>query len=72
MFNVYVGVLNYIVDKYNNTYHRTIKVKPINLGDDSFAEYDKKSNEKDPQFKVGDHVRISKYKNIFANRYTPN
>ena len=72
MFNVYVGVLNDIVDKYNNTYHRTIKIKPIDLRDDSFTEYDKESNEKDPQFKVGDHVRISKYKNIFTNGYTPN
>ena len=32
----------------------------------------KESNDKDPNFKVGNHVRISKYKNIFAKRYTPN
>ena len=64
--NVYFDVLDDIVDKYNNTYHRTIKMKPIDVGDDSFAEYNEESNEKDPKFKVGDHVRISKYKNIFA------
>ena len=47
-------------------------MKPIDVGDDSFAEYDEESNEKDPKFKVGDHVRISKFKNIFAKGYTPN
>ena len=56
--NVYFDVLDDIVDKYNNTYHKTIKMKPINVKDDSFAEYNEKSNEKDPKFKVGDHVRI--------------
>ena len=56
----------------NNTYHRTIKMKPIDVGNDSFAEYNEESNEKDPKFKLGDHVRISKYKNIFAKGYAPN
>ena len=70
--NVYFDVLNDIVDEYNNTYHRTIKMKPIDVGDDSFAEYNEESNEKDPKFKVGDHIRISKYKNIFAKGYVPN
>ena len=60
------------VDKYNNTYHRTIKMKPIDVKKNSFAEYNEESNEKDPKFKIGDHVRISKYKNIFAKGYTPN
>ena len=69
--NVYFDVLDDIVNKCNNTYHRTIKRKPIDVGDDSFAEYNEESNEKDPKFKVGDHVRISKYKNIFAKGYTP-
>ena len=45
---------------------------PVNVKDDSFAEYNEKSNEKDPKFKVGDHVRISKFKNVFAKGYTPN
>ena len=70
--NVYFDVLNDIVDKYNNTYHKTITMKPIDVGDDSFAEYNEESNEKDPKFKVGDHIRISKYKNIFAKDYKPN
>ena len=70
--NVYIDVLDDIVDEYNNTYHRTIKMKPIDVGDDSFAEYNEESNKKDPKFKVGDHVRISKYKNIFAEGYSPN
>ena len=70
--NVYFDVLNDIVDEYNNTHHKTIKMKPINVKSDSFAEYNEESNEKDPKFKVGDHVRISKYKNIFAKGYVPN
>ena len=70
--NVYFDVLNDIVDQCNNACHKTIEMKPINVGDDSFAEYNEKSNEKDPKFKVNDHVRISKYKDIFAKGYTPN
>ena len=70
--NVYFDVLNDIVNKYNNTIHRTIKMKPIDVADDSFAEYNKEFNKKGPKFKVGDHVRISKYKNLFAKGYVPN
>ena len=70
--NVYFDVLDDIVNKYNNTVHRTIKMKPIDVTSDSYAEYNEDSNEKDPKFKVGDRVRISKYKNIFAKGYTPN
>ena len=70
--NVYFDVLDDIVNKYNNTVHRTIKMKPIDVTFDSFAEYNEDSNKKDPKFKVGDHVRISKFKNIFAKGYTPN
>ena len=70
--NVYFDVLDDIVDKYNNTVHKTIKMKPIDVTDDSYAEYNEDFNKKDPKFKVGDHVRISKYKNIFAKEYTPN
>ena len=69
--NVYFDVLDDIIDKYNNTIHRTIKMKLINVTSDSYA-YNEDSNEKDPKFKVGDHVRISKYKNIFAKGYTQN
>ena len=46
-------------------------MKPIDVKSDSFAEYNEESNEKDPKFKVGDHVRISKYKNVFAKGYGP-
>ena len=69
--NVYFDILN-IVDKYKNTYHKTIKMKPIDVKNDCFAEYNEESNEKDPKFKEGDHVRISKYENIFAKEYAPN
>ena len=60
-------MLDNIVNKYNNTVHRTTKIKPIDVTSDSYAEYNDDSNEKDP--KVGDSVRISKYKNIFAKGY---
>ena len=68
--NFYFYVLNDIVNKYNNTVHRSIKIQPVDVTSDSYAEYNEDSNEKDPNFKVGDHVRISKYKNIFAKGYT--
>ena len=70
--NFYFDVLDDIVDEYNNTYHKSIKMKPIDVGDNYFAEYNEESNEKDTKFKVGDHVRISKFKNVFAKGYTPN
>ena len=70
--NVCFDVLDDIVNKYNNTVHKTIKMKPIDVTDDSFAEYNEESNKRNPKFKVGDHVRISKYKNIFAKGYAPN
>ena len=58
--NNYFDVLDDIVNKYNNTAHRTIKMKLIDVASDSYAEYNEDSNEKDPKFKVGDHLRISK------------
>ena len=70
--NVYFDVLDDIVHEYNNTYHNTIKMKPIDVKNDSFTEYNEISNEKDPKFRIGAHVRISKYKNIFAKGYAPN
>ena len=69
---VYIDKLDDIVNEYNNTYHRTIKMKPIDVKDCAYINIDKEVNENDPKFKVGDHVRISKYKNIFAKGYTPN
>ena len=62
--NVYFDVLDDSVDKYNNTVHRTIKMKPIDVASDSYVKYNKDSNKKDPKFKVCDNARISKYKNI--------
>ena len=70
--NIYFDVLDGNVDKHNNTIRRSIKMKPINVTSDSYADYNEDSNEKDPKFKVGDHVRISKYKNISAKGYTQN
>ena len=65
-------MLDDIVNKYNNRVHRTITMKPIDVTSDSYAECNEDSNEKDPKFKVGDSVRIWKYKNIFAKRHTQN
>ena len=70
--NVYFDVLDDIVNKYNNTVHRTIKMKPIDVTGNSYAEYNEDFNKQDPKFKIADHVRISKYKNIFAKGYTAN
>ena len=58
--NVCIDKLDYIVDEYNNTKHRTIKTKPINDKDNTYFEFGKEVNDNDPKFKVGDHVRISK------------
>ena len=70
--NLYFDVFNDIVNKYSNTIHRTIKMKPIEVSDDSYAKYNEDFNKKNPKFKVGDHGRISKYKNIFAKGYASN
>ena len=70
-------MLDDIVNKYNYTVHRTIKMKPIEVTDNYYSEYNDHSmelhsNKKNPKFEVGDNVRISKYKNILAQGYTPN
>ena len=70
--NVYIDKLDDIVNEYNNTYHATIKIKPIDVKDNTYINTNKEINNKDPKFKVGDRVRISEYKNIFAKGYTPN
>ena len=70
--SVYIDKLDDIVNEYNNTYHRTIKMKPVDVKDNTYIDFKKEVNDKDPKFKVSDHVRISKYKNIFAKVYTPN
>ena len=66
--NVYIDKLDDIVNEYN----RTIKMKPVDVRDDTYIDFKKEVNDKDPKVKVGDHVRISKYKNIFAKGYTTN
>ena len=70
--DVYIDKLDDIINEYNNTYHRTIKIKPIDVKDNTYINIGKEVNGNDPKFKVGDHVRISKYKNIFDKDYTPN
>ena len=67
--SVYIDKLEDIVNEYNNTYHRTIKMKPIKVKDNTYIDYIKEVNYKDSKFKVGDHVRILKNKNIFAKGY---
>ena len=70
--NVYIDKLDDIVNKYNNTYHSTIKMKPVDVKSNTYIDSSKEINDKDPKFKIGDIVRISKYKNIFAKGYVPN
>ena len=70
--NAYIDKLDDVFNKYNNTVHTTIKMKPIDIKDNSYIDFTKEVNDKESKFKVGDHVRISKYKDIFAKGYTPN
>ena len=69
--NVYIDKLDDTEDEYNNTYHRTIEMKHVDVKDNTYINFEKEVDNKDPKFKVGDYVRISKYKNIFAKRYMP-
>ena len=70
--NVYIDKLDDTVDEYNNTYHRSVKMKPSDVKNNTYIDFKKVSNDKNLKFKVGDHVRISKYKNIFAKGNKPN
>ena len=70
--HVQIDKLDYIVKEQNNTYHTSIKIKPVDVKDNTYIDVKKEINNKDPKFKVGDHVRISKYKNIFAKGYMSN
>ena len=70
--NVYIDKLDDIVKKYDNTYHTSIKMKPADVKDNTYIDFKKEVNDKNHKFKAGDHVRISKYKNIFAKGYMPN
>ena len=69
---MYIDNIDDIVNEYNNTYPRAIKMKPVDVKDNAYIDFKKEVNDKNPKFKVGDHVRTSKYKNIFAKGYTPN
>ena len=68
---VYINRLDDIVNEHNNAYHRTIKMKPVDVKVNTYIDFKKEVNDKNPKFKVGDHVRILKYKNIFAKWCTP-
>ena len=75
--NMYINKLDDIVGEYNSTYHRTIKMQPVDVKYNAYIDSmelrsKKEVNNKDSKFKVGNHVRISKYKNIFAKGYTRN
>ena len=69
---MYIDKLDDIVRKYNNTYHRTIKMTPVDVKSSSYIDSSKEINDEDPKFKIVDTVRISKYKTIFAKGYVPN
>ena len=74
---MYIDKFDDIVNEYSNTYHREIKMKPVDVKDNTYIDSaelysSKEVNDKDPKFKVGNHVRISEYKNIFAKGCTPN
>ena len=70
--NVYIDKLDDTVNKYNNTYHSTIEMKPVDVKSNTYFDSGKEMNDKNPKFEIGDIVIISKYKNIFAKGYTPN
>ena len=70
--NVYIDKLDEIANKYNNTYHRTIKMKPVDGKSSIYIDFNKEINQESPKHKDGDNVRISKYKKIFGKDYIPN
>ena len=67
--NAYIDKLDYIVNKYSNPYHSTIKMKPVNVNSNTYTDFDIENNDKDPKCKVVDHAIISKYENIFVKDY---
>ena len=69
---VCIDKLDATVNEYNNTYHRTVKIKPTDVKDNTYIDFGKENNDKDHKFQVSNHVRISKYKKNFAKGYTPN
>ena len=69
---MHIDKLDDIVNEYNNTYHQTIKMRPVDVRDNTYIDSSKEVNDKDPKFKGGDYVRISKCKSIFAKGCIPN
>ena len=69
---MYIGKLDDIVKELNNTYHSTIKMRPVDVKSSPYNDSSKEINNKGHKFKISDFVRISKYKNIFAKGYVPN
>ena len=63
---MYIDKSSDIVNEYNNAYDRTIEMKPVDVKDNTYFDFGKEVHDKDPKFRVGYNVRISKYKNIFA------
>ena len=70
--NVYIDNLADIVNKYNYTYHSTIKMKPVDVKSSTYIDFNKQNDKEDAKFEVGDLVRITKYKNIYAKGYILN
>ena len=70
--NVYNDKLDDIVNRFNYTYYRTIKMKSVDVKDNTYIDFGKKVNDKNPKFKTGDYVKMSKYKKVFAKGYNPN
>ena len=70
--NVCIDKLDDIVNNYNNTYHGTIKMKPVDVKWSTYTDFNKNNYNKNPKFKIVDHIRISKYKNIFGKSYLAN
>ena len=70
--NVYIGKLDDAVNKYNNAYHRTTKMKPVDVKPSTYIDKSKEVNDKDTKSKIDGIVRISKYKNIFTKSYVLN
>ena len=70
--NMYINKLDDIDNKCGNTYHRAMKMKPIDVKSSTYIDFNKENNKGGPKFKVGDHVKISKYKNIFPKDNVPN
>ena len=66
------GKLDVIVNKYNNTYHSATKIKPVVVTSNTYINSSQEINDKNPKFRIGDIVKISKYENLFGKCYVPN